>query len=191
VAEKRAVYGSGTDGGANGGGDWAAFKAFVKGQDPILCSKIEMGKCLACEEGLLRIGFERDSANKDHLFVHDVKEKQDELAGLAGRFFRRETALEIESLAPETNGGAPGGNGPNGRAAKNHHLQEIRREALSHPLVQKVLDVFPGARVKEVRLREIPAAEASPAPVHLRPDEEGLPPFDETPGPPDDGPEDD
>jgi len=175
VAEKRAVYGSGTDGGANGGGDWAAFKAFVKGQDPILCSKIEMGKCLACEEGLLRIGFERDSANKDHLFVHDVKEKQDELAGLAGRFFRRETALEIESLAPETNGGAPGGNGPNGRAAKNHRIQEIRREALSRPLVRKILDAFPGAEVRDVKVIEAaaPAAASMRQPVP-QPDEEDV-----------------
>ena len=79
------------------------------------------------------------------------------LETLARQFFRRETLLQIETLAPETIDPAqsnPNGNGPNGRAAKNHRLQEIRREALSHPLVLKVLDVFPRAEVREVRLRE-------------------------------------
>ena len=55
----------------------------------------------------------------------------------------------------------------NGRAAKNHRLQEIRREALSHPLVLKVLDVFPRAEVRDVRLREVPAP-AAPASSSLR-----------------------
>ena len=86
------------------------------------------------------------------------------LEALAGQFFRRETLFQIETLAPETIDpaqGNPNGNGPNGRAAKNHRLQEIRREALSHPLVLKVLDVFPRAEVREVKLRETPAPAAS------------------------------
>ncbi len=83
---------------------------------------------------------------------------------LARQFFGRETVLEIETLAPETADPAQNhnnGNGPDGRAAKNHRLQEIRREALSHPLVLKVLDVFPRAEVRDVRLREVPAPAAA------------------------------
>jgi hypothetical protein len=148
-------------------GDWEAFKAFVKRQDPILCSKIEMGRCLACGEGLLKIGFEKDSSNKDHLFLGDVKEKEGELADLGRRFFRREVTLAIETLPFDPAGALNGGNGQrdgngNGRAAKNHRLQEIRREALSHPFVLKVLDVFPRAEVRDVRLREVSATEAVP-----------------------------
>jgi len=178
VAEERGGYGS--EGAAPPEGGWEAFKAFVKRQDPILCSKIEMGKCLACGEGLLKIGFEKDSSNKDHLFLGDVKEKERELAELGRRFFRREVTLAIETLPFDTAGGPNGANGPksgngNGRAAKNHRLQEIRREALSHPFVLKVLDVFPRAEVRDVRLREVAATETAAAPPVTPPDADLLP----------------
>jgi DNA polymerase III subunit gamma/tau len=177
VAEERGEYGP--EGAAAPQGDWEAFKAFVKRQDPILCSKIEMGRCLACGEGLLRIGFEKDSSNKDHLFLGDVKEKEGELANLGRRFFRREVTLAIETLpfdpagAPNGANGQRNGNG-NGRAAKNHRLQEVRREALSHPFLLKVLDVFPRAEVRDVHLREVSAKEAATAPPVIPPDSEDL-----------------
>ena len=84
VAEERGGYG--TEGAAAPQGGWEGFKAFVKRQDPILCSKIEMGRCLACGEGFLRIGFEKDSSSKDHIFLSDVKEKEQELVDLGRRF---------------------------------------------------------------------------------------------------------
>jgi hypothetical protein len=99
------------------------------------------------------------------------------IEALARQFFGRETALEIETLAPSAAGPAQAnnnGNGLNGRAAKNHQLQEIRREALSHPLVRKVLDVFPRAEVRDVRLREVSAPAAASA--SLLPDEADMPP---------------
>jgi DNA polymerase III subunit gamma/tau len=177
VAEERGGYGP--EGAAAPQGDWEAFKAFVKRQDPILCSKIEMGRCLACGEGLLRIGFEKDSSNKDHLFLGDVKEKERELADLCRGFFRREVTLAIETLPFNPAGGANGTNGQrsgngNGRAAKNQRLQEVRREALSHPFLLKVLDVFPGAEVRDVRLREVSAKEAAAARPVIPPDAEDL-----------------
>ena len=66
------------------------------------------------------------------------------------------------------------GNG-NGRAAKNHRIQEIRREALSHPLVRKILDAFPGAEVRDVKVIEppAPAAAVTHRPVP-QPDEEDM-----------------
>ncbi len=134
-----------------------------------------MGKCLACGEGLLRIGFEKDSSDKDHIFLSDVKEKERELADLGRQFFRREVTLAIETLPSDPAGGPNGANGQNGngngRAAKNQRLQEIRREALSHPFVLKVLDVFPRAEVRDVRLREVSATEtaaASPSSRRMR-----------------------
>ena len=153
VAEEGAEYL--TESPAAAGGRWSDFKDFVKRQDAALCAKIESAQCLACEEGRLRIGFA-----KGYLFRDDVDAGKTALEALAGQFFRRETLLQIETLAPENIDpaqGYPNGNGPNGRAAKNHRLQEIKREALSHPLVLKVLDVFPRAEVREVRLRETPA----------------------------------
>jgi DNA polymerase III subunit gamma/tau len=173
ISEGSADYG--TPAAAPPGG-WEVFKAFVKRQDPILCSKIEMGKCLACEEGVLRVGFEKDSSGKDHLFLSDVREKERELAELGRQFFRRDVTLKIEEIAFDPASGGNGAHGPNGngRAAKNLRLQEIRREALSHPLVMKVLDVFPGAEVRDVR--EIAAAQPAPAAALAPQDEEPYPP---------------
>jgi DNA polymerase-3 subunit gamma/tau len=169
LAETTAPYRADGAGGLNGG--WEGYKAFVKKQNAALSAKIEQGTCLACEEGRLRIGFSRD-----YFFLGDVKEKQTDLREIARRFFNRETALEIEALDPEAAGGGNHANGNgNGRAARNQMLQEIRREALSHPLVQKVLDVFPGAEVKDVRLRETPAPKRGGAGIAPAPDEEPPP----------------
>lgn len=167
------VNGAATGGGKPPDGEWQGFKEFVKRQDPALCAKLESGKCLCCEEGRLRIGFE-----KGYLFFDDVLRRQTDLAEYGRLFFRRETALEIEALAPEAAGSTTPRNGNgngNSRAAKNHRIQEIRREALSHPLVRKILDAFPGAEVREVKVIEAtaPAAAVTREPVP-QPDEEDV-----------------
>ena len=155
---------------------WEAFKGFVKRQDPILCSKIEPAQCLGCSDGTLKIGLP-----KGYVFLEDVTASRANLAELSGQFFLRETVLEIETLVPEETG-AGKGNG-NGRAARNQRFQEIRRQALSHPLVQKVLDVFPGAEVRDVKVVEA-APQAAPA-LHAAfvPDGPDLPPVEEAPPP--------
>jgi len=172
VAEERAPYrsGAGTGGGGIPEKEWQGYRAFVKRQDPALSAKIESGRCLCCEPGRLRIGFE-----KGYFFLDDVIGRKAALAEHGRQFFGRETALEIETLAPEagcsTNARNGNGNG-NGRAAKNQRIQEIRREALSHPLVQKILDTFPGAEVRDVKVIDPPAAAAFAAPpVVAQPDD--------------------
>ena len=150
------IHGAETGGGKAPDGEWQGYKEFVKRQDPALCAKLESGKCLCCEEGRLRIGFE-----KGYLFFDDVLRRQTDLAEYGRQFFRRETALEIEALAPDAAGSTTNRNGNgngNGRAAKNHRIQEIRREALSHPLVRKILDAFPGAEVRDVKMIDPPVA---------------------------------
>jgi len=172
LSEERAEYLAGSTGAA--GGRWGDFKDFVKRQDPALCAKIESAQCLACGEGCLRIGFA-----KGFLFRDDVDGRRAVLEALAKQFFKQETLLEIQTLAPEAFGPAQkngNGNGQTGRAAKNHRLQEIRREALSHPLLLKVLDVFPRAEVREVKLREVQESAASAIPP---PRKEGDLPFAE------------
>jgi DNA polymerase-3 subunit gamma/tau len=159
LLEERTIYR--TDGAATSPGRWNDFKDFVKRQDAALCAKIESAQLLAGEEGRLRIGFA-----KGYLFRDDVEAGKAAIEGLARQFFGRETTLEIETLEPEAAGpenANHNGNGLTVRAAKNHRLQEIRREALSHPFVQKVLDVFPRAEVRDVRLRETPVSAATPA----------------------------
>ena len=83
--------------------------------------------------------------------------------------------LSIETLAPEAGVSANGGNG-NGRAAKNQRIQEIRREALSHPLVRKILDTFPGAEVRDVKVIDSPAPAAALPPFAPPDDAEDLSP---------------
>jgi DNA polymerase-3 subunit gamma/tau len=162
-AEGERAPGGGAPSG-NPAAQWTAFKAFVQRQDPILCSKIEPAQCLHCSEGALKIGLPQD-----YLFLDDVTARKADLADLGRQFFLRETVLEIARLAPEANGGPNGGapgNG-NGRMARNLRNQEIRREALSHPLVRKVLDVFPGAEVRDVKVIE--AAPPPPGAVRATP----------------------
>jgi DNA polymerase-3 subunit gamma/tau len=123
---------------------WPAFKDFLKKQSFPLWSKIEQGKLLLCEEGRLRIGFPKG-------FLYDDvsgKDATDRLTEIAGTVFGRKTQVLIEMLPAdaETQRSAPHANG----ASRNHRNSEVRREALSQPLLQKILDVFDGAEVKEV-----------------------------------------
>ncbi len=123
---------------------WLAFKDFLKKQSFPLWSKIEQGKLLLCEEGRLRIGFPKG-------FLYDDvsgKDATDRLTEIAGTVFGRKTQVLIEMLPAdaETQHSAPQANGN----SRNHRNSEVRREALSQPLLQKILDVFDGAEVKEV-----------------------------------------
>jgi len=149
--------GGGDKGSASANGDWQGYKDFVKLQDPALCAKIETGRCLCCGGERLTIGFD-----KGYLFLDDVLKRRKDLGEYGRLFFRRDTVVEIETLTSDTEGQSPGRNG-NQRAAKNHRIQEIRREALSHPLVQKILDVFSGAEVRDVRVIERPAGTTADA----------------------------
>ena len=180
AAEERAPYrsGAGTGGGGFPEKDWQEYREFVKRQDPALSAKIESGKCLCCEPGRLRIGFE-----KGYFFLDDVVGQKAALAEHGRQFFGRETALEIETLAPEAGGSTNDRNGNgNDRAAKNQRIQEIRREALSHPLVRKILDTFPGAEVRDVKVIDPPAPAAAAAhTVVPQPDAEDI-----SPDPPED-----
>jgi DNA polymerase-3 subunit gamma/tau len=146
--------------GVGSAGSWEGFKEFIKRQDPALFAKLAPGTCLCCKEAALRIGFE-----KGYLFFDDLVKRQPELAELCSRYFGRRTVLEIEVQIPEA--GSPhcrNGNG-NGRTARNQRIQEIRREALSHPLVRKILDTFPNAEVRDVKVIE----KASPAQANQKP----------------------
>ena len=177
--EKQAPYrtGPGTGDGGTPDKGWQGYREFVKRHDPALSAKIDSGICLACEEGRLRIGFE-----KGYLFFDDVMGRKAALAEHCRKFFGRETTLEFETVAPANGGAAPSVNGNgNGRSEKNHRIQEIRREALSHPLVRKILDIFPGAEVRDVRVRETQAPGRVPTNLSGRRPEVEEMPADEPP----------
>ena len=129
---------------------WEDYRSFLKKQSPLLWSKIEPGKCLGIEAGRLRIGFQRG-----YIFLDDINEKsqQARLLEITRDFFKKDVSVEIEITEPDPESASPNaaGNGRNGRNS------EIRRQALNQPLLQKVLDMFEGAEVREVILTDTPS----------------------------------
>jgi DNA polymerase-3 subunit gamma/tau len=59
--------------------------------------------------------------------------------------------VDIEPVETESNGRGSGGRLSEAMARKNQ-TEELRREALNHPLLQKVLSVFEGAEVQEIKV---------------------------------------
>ena len=112
-----------------------------------LWSKIEPGKVVGFEKGSLRIGFPQG-----YIFLDDINEKshEDRIAEMTKDFFHENIRVKIEILAPEHEDGVRS----QSNGSKNGRLQEIKRQALNQPILQKVLDMFEGAEVRDVILRE-------------------------------------
>jgi DNA polymerase-3 subunit gamma/tau len=96
---------------------------------------------------VLTIGFP-----KGYLFLDFFEEKpqREKLEEMAREFFNQSVTLSVDTIdngPGEANGQAR--NGPN-----QNRANQIRREALNHPLLQKVMDVFEGAEVQEVIVKE-------------------------------------
>jgi DNA polymerase-3 subunit gamma/tau len=117
----------------------------VKKQSYPLWSKIEAGKLLEYENDCLKIGFQ-----KDYIFLDDIKEKsqKDRLTEISTAYFGKDVTIRIESLEKEPE--ERHNQIQNSAANNNNKINDIKRDALKHPLLQKVLDVFDGAVVHEV-----------------------------------------
>jgi DNA polymerase-3 subunit gamma/tau len=120
------------------------FLQFARVKNLRLTAKIEPGK-LSYEDGCLTI-----SVPAGYIFLEDIKQadQRERLAELAKAFFGKEVAVKIETLGDEDDGG--GSRQKNG----NHKSSDIKREALQGPMLQKVLDVFSDAEVREVLHRK-------------------------------------
>jgi len=120
------------------------LKKFVKKENAILGAKIESAEILSYENGLLTLGFP-----KSYIFLEDMKTTQKEkLEQIARKFFQKNVTIKIETFGSE-NGSV---NGNNGRSKANN-INDIKREAMNHPLLQKVLDEFSGAQLVEIKTR--------------------------------------
>ncbi|MBN2515685.1 MAG: DNA polymerase III subunit gamma/tau [Deltaproteobacteria bacterium] len=123
---------------------WVNYKHFVKKKSPLLWSKIEPGTFLSFKNKCLEIGFP-----EGYIFLEDIAEKSqmDRLVDISQEFFRDDIKILIQSLKQESEEHnrvhSPDVN--NGRKKNN-----IKNEALKHPLVQKVMDVFEGAELHDV-----------------------------------------
>ncbi|MBN1380859.1 MAG: DNA polymerase III subunit gamma/tau [Deltaproteobacteria bacterium] len=116
------------------------FLNFVRKRNPRLSSKIEPGR-LSYEEGCLTIVFPAG-----YFFLEDIKQmaQKEQLTAIAESFFKKSINVKIESIDTVTY---------DQQKKKNQstaNINELKREALQDPLLQKVLDVFSDAEVKEV-----------------------------------------
>ena len=122
---------------------WEDYRSFLKKKSPLLWSKIEPGKWLGFETGRLRIGFQ-----KGYIFLDDINEKAQKarLLEMTRDYFKKDVPVDIEILNADPENAPPNPTG----SAKNGRINDIRRQALNQPLLQKVLDMFDGAEVREV-----------------------------------------
>jgi len=128
---------------ADGSDPWQALKGFIKEKSAPLSSKIHNGTFIRHENSRLTVGFP-----KDYIFLDDIRSaaQMDLLTRIAGEFFGEGTTIEIKVLEEETpDSGAAGSN-------NTGSVNDIKNEALRHPLVQKVMDVFQGAQIVDVRV---------------------------------------
>jgi len=113
---------------------WPDFLQHLKGRISILSwSKVSQGKMLSFEENRLVIELPAGIA------ALLTEEEMAQIRGEARAYFGRDD-LAWEIVATGQNQGEEKKNG--------------RREILNHPAVQKVLDMFAGAAIKEVIVRE-------------------------------------
>jgi DNA polymerase III subunit gamma/tau len=117
---------------------WENFTAFVRVKRPSLGSVLAQGRIAAHGEGSLTIAIPQNL-----LGIVDVKD----LVAMGVEFFGAGTAVRFVP-AEEEPGEMRGKNGNN----RHSRVQEIKAEALNHPLLQKVLDIFPEAEVREVTM---------------------------------------
>jgi len=132
----------------NGEGNiWERYLAFLKKINPVVCSKLENGRYLGYEQGILKLGFFRN-----YLFLDDIKTARiEELKRLSKAFFPELADIVIEVFDPEPQEqGKDGLNGTSRVSGLNH----LRQEAINHPLVQRVLDVFPEAEIREIIIKK-------------------------------------
>jgi len=85
----------------------------------------------------------------NYIFLDNIMEKpqKEELERIAGIYYSQPVTLAIKILeAPKT-----GANGSSGRNGKANSINDIKREAMNSPLLQKVLDEFEGAQLVEIK----------------------------------------
>jgi DNA polymerase-3 subunit gamma/tau len=111
----------------------------------MLAAKIDSAEILTYEKGCLTLGFP-----KGYIFLEDIKGKKqkDQLEQIAGKFFQENVAINIATTDAEKVNTSDN----NGRV-KTNSLNDMKREAINHPLLQKVMDEFAGAEVIEIKAR--------------------------------------
>jgi len=122
---------------------WRDLKSFVKEKNPPLSSKIGSGEFLSYETDCLKIGFP-----KDYVFLEDIRSapQMNLLTQMAAEFLGKSITIDIKLLEEDAR------NSNNTASNTASTTNNIKNEALRHPLVQKIMDVFKGAEIVNVRV---------------------------------------
>ena len=120
------------------------LKKFIKKESAILGAKIDSAEILSFENDCLTLGFP-----KNYIFLDEIKTTQKEkLEQIAGNFFQKNVTVKIETSNIE-NGST---NVSNGRSQASI-INDVKREAMRQPLLQKVMDELSDAKVVEIRVQ--------------------------------------
>ena len=121
------------------------FRSFIKRESAILGAKIDSAEILSYENDCLTLGFP-----KNYIFLEELKTttQKEKLEQIAQDFFQKNVAIKIATLDVE-NGNA---NGNNGRKQANG-LNDIKREAMNQPLLQKIMDELSDAKIIEIKVQ--------------------------------------
>jgi DNA polymerase-3 subunit gamma/tau len=121
------------------------FKKFVKKENPILGAKTVSTQIVSFGGGTLVLG-----VPKGYLFLEDLNEKsqKEQLEQIAKNYFHEDVIIKFSTNEIDKTGA----NNGNGRSKVNN-LNDIKREAMNNPLLQKVMDEFAGAEIVEIKAR--------------------------------------
>jgi DNA polymerase-3 subunit gamma/tau len=126
--------------------DWGRFVTFVNEKDRQLGSVLEHGSPIKQESGLIEIGFPAGSyyltAANDAEFITDVQV-------LACAFSGGTTVIKIKSIEAGLTE-APMSLAEKKKCDAEQHLEELKREVTSHPVIKEAEKVF-GSTITEAR----------------------------------------
>jgi DNA polymerase III subunit gamma/tau len=120
------------------------FKKFIKKESARLAAKIDSAEIVSYENDCLTLGFP-----KNYIFLEEMKTttQKEKLEQIARDFFQKNVVIKIAMLGTE-NGNA---NGNNGHKQANG-LNDIKREAMNQPLLQKIMDELSDAKIIEIKV---------------------------------------
>ena len=120
------------------------LKKFIKRHNARLGAKIDAALSWRFENGCLTLAFP-----DDYIFLESVMEKsqKEELERIAGEYYSQKVSVTVQTVAESR----PRASSGNGRGERVGSLNEIKREAMNSPLLQKVLDEFDGAELIEIK----------------------------------------
>lgn len=123
----------------------ADFKKLIQKENPILGAKIVSAETIDFSDGELTLSF-----SKDYVFLENISEKsqKEQLGQIVKKYLHQDVKIKITTIDVDKTSVNSG----NGRSKANN-INDIKREAMNHPLLQKVLDEFAGAEIVDIKTR--------------------------------------